>query len=60
MAAIIINVMAIGKSTKNDNHNGDVTHTHDQSIYPVSFNTKNIKNKTPKKPIPDEELLLLI
>ncbi len=33
-------------------HNGEVTHHQDQSMCPVNFKTKNIKNKTIFKLIP--------
>lgn len=36
----------------NPPHRGAVTHHHDQSITPVSFNTRNTRNNSPKKPIP--------
>lgn len=33
-------------------HNGDVTHHQDQSMFPVNFRTKNIRNKIMFKLIP--------
>jgi len=40
-------------------HNGDNTHTHDQSITFVSFKAINNIVSKPVNPIPDELLLLL-
>ena len=37
-------------------HIGAVTHHQDQSMYPVSFSTKNIKNRIAGIPMPLEEL----
>lgn len=34
---------------------GDVTHHHDQSMFPVNFKTKNTIKRIPAKPIPDED-----
>ena len=36
-------------------HNGDKTHSHDQSIYPVNFKPINKTVSNPKKPIPPDE-----
>ena len=40
--------------------NGDVTHHQDQSIFPVSFNTKNTMNNTPGSPIPFDVLFFIL
>lgn len=40
------------KSTTRGIHNGAVTHHHDQSMWSVNFNTKNIKNRIIPIPIP--------
>jgi hypothetical protein len=40
-------------------HKGAVTHHQDQSMKPVSLRVMKIKNISPKKPIPPDELELL-
>lgn len=44
--------MIINRASKKPIHSGDVTHHQDQSICPVNFKTKNIKNKITFKLIP--------
>ena len=41
-------------------HNGAVTHHQLQSILSVNFNTMNMRNRIIPKPIPFDELLLLL
>ena len=40
--------------------NGNVTHIHDQSIYPVNLSTTKATPNKPAIPTPDEVLLLLL
>ena len=39
---------------------GEVTHHQDQSMFPVSFNTKNTMNNTPGSPIPFDVLFFIL
>jgi hypothetical protein len=48
------------KPIANGIQRGEVTHHQDQSIFPVSFNTKNTTNKTPGSPIPFDVFFFIL
>jgi len=55
-----INIITTDIATKTGIQIGEVTHHQDQSIFPVSFKTKNTKNKTPGSPIPFDVLFFIL